>query len=189
MSGRARGLARVILIAAWALAGVQCTAHDGPRTDREADEATSYDVQRAALDSLFNGREHAQRLVLWATDAADGPVLEALGSTITRATAWHRIDIVRLSPSLPARVMTEAALTDLFRRNPDAWATFFRENPGAAGLVELSPVRLSADGIHATTQVGRACGEHCRNAWWVAARRANGRWRIEALRWVRVPDA
>jgi hypothetical protein len=117
-----------------------------------ADEATSYEIQRLAVDSLFNGRE-------------------------------------RLGASLPARVMSEIDLAELFRQNPDAWVAFFRENVGAAGLVELSPVHLSPDGRRATTYVGRSCGEHCRNAWRIEATRAAGRWTIAELQWVRVPGA
>lgn len=155
---------------------------------RIPDEATSYAVRRLAVDSLFNGREHASRLVLWATDAGDGPVFEALDSLIPKPTTPRAIDAARLGASLPARVMTEAALAELFRENPDGWAAFFRENPAAAGLVELSAVRVSPDGRSATTYVGRSCGEHCRNAWVLTARRqASGLWTIRELRWLRVP--
>ena len=158
---------------------------DAPRV---ADDATSYAVQRLAVDSLFDGREHASRLVLWATDAGDGPVFEALGSLIPKPTSPRAIDAARLGASLPARVMTEAALAELFRQNPDGWAAFFRESPAAAGLVELSPVRVSPDGRSATTYVGRSCGEHCRNAWVLTAHReASGPWTIAELRWLRVP--
>ena len=34
--------------------------------------------------------------------------------------------------------------------------------------------------------VGRSCGEHCRNAWRVSARRVSSRWSITELQWVRV---
>jgi hypothetical protein len=152
-----------------------------------ADEATAYAMQRLALDSLFNGREHAGRLVLWATDAGDGPVFEALGALVPKPTTPRRIDVARLGAALPARTITEAALATLFRENPDAWAAFFRENPAAAGLIELSPVRVSPDGQSATTYVGRSCGEHCRNAWRIVARRLGSGWTIEALSWIRVP--
>jgi hypothetical protein len=144
-------------------------------------------VQRLALDSLFTGRERAQRLVLWATDAADGPALEALGPIIPRATMPRTIDVARLAPSLPARTMTEAAVAALFQKNPDGWAAFFRENSGSAGLVELSPVWLTTGGDSATTYVGRSCGEHCRNAWRASARRTSSGWIMTELAWVRVP--
>ena len=187
MSYRARRAARVIVTVALAAASARCVTGDAARGVRhQADEATSYAVQRVALDSLFDGREHARRLVLWATDAADGPALEALRSTIRRATISRPIDVARLAPPLPGRTMTEAAVAELFRENPDGWAAFFRENPGSAGLIELSPVWLSADGDSATTYVGRSCGEHCRNAWRVSARRVSSRWSITELQWVRV---
>jgi hypothetical protein len=182
--------ASATLVAA-ALAGAACAPDRGaPNVTRLADEGTAYAVQRLALDSLFSGREHAGRLVLWSTDAADGPVLEALGAAVVRPKAPRVVDVTKLAPSLPARVMDEAALTALFRRYPDAWAEFFREHPGAAGLVELAPVVLSDGGRTARTYVGRSCGEHCRSAWQLTARRdANGRWRLTDLRWVRLPPA
>ena len=163
----------------------------GVRTDRTvADEVTAYAVQRVALDTLFNGREHATRLVIWATDAGDGPALEAMGPLIVRLTVPRPIDVARLRASLPARVVSETELSELFRRNPDACAAFFREHPGAAGLVELAPVTLSTDGVVAETYVGRSCGEHCRNVWWLRARRmTNDGWRMDTLGWVRVPGA
>jgi hypothetical protein len=181
---RARRAARAALVVALSLAGAGCARGDRSHgATREADEATSYDVQRVALDSLFNGRERAQRLVLWDSDAADGPALE---SAIPRTAAPRVTDIARLAPSLPARTMSEAAVADLFRENPDGWAAFFRENPGSSGLVELSPVWLSADGDSATTYVGRSCGEHCRHVWRVSVRRMRSRWKIIDLQPVRV---
>lgn len=156
---------------------------------RLPDDATTYAVQRLALDSLFTSREHHTRLVLWATDAANGPVLDALGALVVRPDVPHDIDVRRLAPTLPAQVMHEYELDTLFRRKPDAWAEFFRENPGAAGLVELSPVQLSNDGTVAETIIGRSCGEHCRNAWRLRARRTRGdAWQLETLEWLPVPD-
>ena len=167
-----------------------CDAGGRSSGDRTADATTAYAVQRLALDTLFNGAEHHERLVLWATDGGDGPALEALGDEIVRPDTPSVIDVGALAPTLPARVMTEAELSVLFRNNPDAWAAFFREHPGAAGLVELSAVRLSADGARAATYVGRSCGEHCGNVWrFVAQRRPDGVWRVDTLRWVQPPDA
>ena len=163
----------------------------GVRTDGTVtDEATAYAVQRVALDTLFNGREHAARLLIWATDAGDGPALEAVGPSLVRPAVPRPIDVARLRASLPARVVSETELAALFRRNPDAWAAFFREHPGAAGLVELAPVTVSPDGAVAETYVGRSCGEHCRNVWWLRARRmTNDDWRVDTLGWVPVPGA
>ena len=157
---------------------------------RAADEATAYAVQRVALDTLFNGREQATRLVIWATDAGDGPALEPVGALLVRPAVPRPIDVARLRASLPARVVNETELSELFRRNPDAWAAFFRDHPGAAGLVELAPVTLSPNGAVAETYVGRSCGEHCRNVWWLRARRmTSDGWRVDTLGWVRVPGA
>lgn len=187
---RARRAARVTLTVALAVAGVRCAGDiDANHVRREADETTAYEVQRVALGSLFSGRERAQRLVLWESDAENGPALESLRSTLPRARKSHTIDVTRLAPSLPARTLGEAAVAELFRKNPDGWAAFFRENPGSSGLVELSPVWLSGDGDSATTYIGRSCGEHCRNAWRVSARRMSSRWTVTAVQWVRVPGS
>ncbi len=185
---RARAIASAIVATA-AGAGAACAPDTGtPNVRRLADEGTAYAVQRLALDSLFSGREHASRLVLWSTDAGDGPVLEAIGSAVVRPAVPRAVDVTKLGSSLPARVMDEAALRALFRRYPDAWAEFFREHPGAVGLVELAPVVLSDGGRTGRSYVGRSCGEHCRSAWQLTARRdANGRWRDIDLHWVRLP--
>ena len=176
---------------ALALLAAVCVGERGVHNDDAvADEATAYAVQRLALDTLFNGREHAARIVLWTTDAGDGPALEALGPVLVRPAVPRAMDIGRLGAALPASVVSETELSALFRRNPDAWAAFFGEYPGAAGLVELSPVRLARRGTVAETYVGRSCGEHCRNVWWLRARQVtNEGWRVDTLRWVRVPDA
>jgi len=178
-------------VRAAAIIAAACTPdRAAPNANRVADEVTSYAVQRAALDSLFMGREHHERLVLWSTDAGDGPVLETLGPALVRSRTPRTIDVGRLRARLPARVVTEAQIAELFRRHPDAWAAFFRENPGAAGLVELAPVRRAADGRTAQTYVARSCGEHCRSAWDVTARRdTTGAWRITDIRVVRLPPA
>ena len=157
---------------------------DGANSTPAPDDATTYAVQRLALDSLFTSREHHARIVVWATDAGDGPVLEALGAIVVRPAHARVIDLAQLAPVLPVRLMNERELATLFRENPDAWAAFFRENPEAAGLVELSPVRLSRDGQVAETIIGRSCGEHCRNAWRLRERRVNSAWQIASLQWL-----
>ena len=149
------------------------------------DDAT-YSVQRLALDTLFSGREHAQELVIWSSDSA-GPALENILSQHRLDHA--RIDIKRLAPRIPAIVVDEQTLTDLFREHPDGWAEFFRLHPRSSGLVELSAVRFSSGNRVAESFVGRSCGEHCRNAWRVVAKRdASGTWKVIDLQWVRVPE-
>ena len=179
---------RAVRLVALAVLGMACRGEGRSRQQRpEAADATTHAVQRLALDTLFNGRERAARLVLWATDAGNGPALESLGLAVAPSREPRAIDLPRLAPSLPARVMTEAQVAALFREHPDGWAAFFRDNPGAAGLVELSPVRLVDDGRGAETYVGRSCGEHCRNVWRLTARRVSSSgWRVDSLQWVRV---
>ena len=148
-------------------------------------DAATYDIQRLALDTLFNGRERARELVIWSSDSA-GPVLERIVSK--RPVEQGRIDIRRLKSTIPATVIDEAAITRVFRDHPDAWAEFFRLFPGSPGLVELSPVHFSSGNRVAETYVGRSCGEHCRNAWRIIARRdPGGTWKVAELRWIPVP--
>jgi hypothetical protein len=146
---------------------------------------TTYVVQRLALDTLFNGREHARQLVIWSSDSP-GPALELILSQ--QALEHARIDIQRLEPTLPATAIDEQMLADLFREHPDGWAEFFRRYSQSSGLVELSPVRLSSGNRLAELFVGRSCGEHCRNAWRIVAKRtASGAWRVAELQWIGVP--
>ena len=149
-----------------------------------SDDAT-YTIQRLALDTLFNGREHARELVIWSSDSA-GPALENI---LSRQHLEHpRIDIQRLEPTIPAIAVDEQALTDLFREHPDGWAEFFRRYPQSSGLVELSPIRFSSGDRLAEVFVGRSCGEHCKNAWRISARREPvGAWKVTELRWITVP--
>ena len=180
-----------MFVVSLAVLGARCAGESRARgDDRSAHDATTYSVQRLALDTLFNGRERASRLVLWATDAGDGPALTSLGRVVVRPPAPRAIDLGRLAPSLPAGVMTEREMAALFREHPDGWAAFFRENPGAAGLVELSPVRLLDQGREAEMYVGRSCGEHCGNVWRLTARRvASGIWRVDSLQWIQLPGS
>jgi hypothetical protein len=150
-----------------------------------ASDDESYSIQRLALDTLFNGREHPRELVIWSGDST-GPALEAtlLGAT----SSPTRIDIERLRPTVRATTIDEKALTELFRDHADAWAEFFQRYPQSAGLVELAPVRFSSGNRVADTYIGRSCGEHCRNAWHVTARRDSaGAWKVVDLRWLKVP--
>jgi hypothetical protein len=152
----------------------------------QASDPPTYTVQRLALDTLFNGREHARELVIWSSDSA-GPALENILSQHHLDHA--RVDVERLEPTLPTITVDEQTLTDLFREHPDAWAEFFRLHPRSPGLVELSAVRFSSGDSVAETFVGRTCGAHCQNAWRVVAKRdASGAWKVTDLQWIRVPQ-
>jgi hypothetical protein len=171
-----------LAVALWAAAA--CTGDGSPSAERELATA----VYRLALDTLFDGRERARQLVIWPSDAGDGPTFEALPHLAETTGARRPIDADRFGASLPARVIGEPELERLFRENPDGWAAFYAAFPGAPGLVELLPVRVTHDGLRAETYVGRACGEHCRNAWRVSAARVpGGAWRVHRLEWIHVP--
>ncbi|MDQ6925366.1 MAG: hypothetical protein M3154_03925, partial [Candidatus Eremiobacteraeota bacterium] len=73
-------------------------------------------------------------------------------------------------------------LVRLFRAHPDGWAAFYATFPGAPGLVELEHPVWTGDSL-ATVVVGRACGEHCVNAWRVTMRAG----RVVATEPLRIP--
>ena len=124
-------------------------------------------IQGAAVRELFVSREHARQLVLWADPGETGPTFELLG------VANASVDARALGAAIPApvRPVRAATLAELFRAHPDGWAAFYVAYPGAPGLVELARPAWSGDTL-ATVVVGRACGEHCFNAWRVAVRAA-----------------
>ena len=143
-------------------------------------------IQRIALDTLFNGREHARQLVIWSSDST-GPALESI---LSQQHLEHaRIDVERLQSTIPAITVDERTLTDLFRAYPDGWAEFFGRYPQSSGLVELSAVRFLSGGRAAEMFVGRSCGLHCQNAWHVVAKLDQaGSWKVAELQWIRVPQ-
>jgi hypothetical protein len=144
-------------------------------------------VQRAALRSLFVEREPNARLVLWVDEAHTGPVFEALGEP---AAAPARALVADPSLGIPVDTVRERDLDSLFSANPDGWTAFFRVHPQSFGLIEVATPRYSAGGADAVVLVGRACGEHCRQAWRVRVGRGpNGAWRTRGVTFVRVPNA
>ena len=129
----------------------------------------TFAVQCLALDTLFNGREHARELAIWSSDSA-GPVLEQISRQ--KNLTHQRTDVRRLAPTLPATAIDEATIARMFREHADGWAEFFRRFPHSSGLVELSPPHFSSGNSVGEMYVGRSCGPHCQNAWRVVARRA-----------------
>ncbi|HEY0780341.1 MAG TPA: hypothetical protein VGD56_20460 [Gemmatirosa sp.] len=122
-------------------------------------------MQATAVRELFIVREHARRLVVWADAAERGPTFDVLGRDDAD------VDTRALGAAIPVAVdrVTAPDLARLFRRHPDGWAAFYRTYPGAPGVVELASPVWSGDTL-ATVVVGRACGEHCLNAWRVSVR-------------------
>ncbi len=123
------------------------------------------DVQGAAVRELFFTREHARRLVLWADPDEPGPTFEVIYQDDAR------VDARAVASTVPTSVIPVRAadLARLFRAHPDGWAAFYAAYPGAPGLVELARPVWSGDTL-ATVVAGRACGEHCFNAWRVTVR-------------------
>ena len=75
---------------------------------RSSDDPASA-IQRFALDTLFNGREHARQLVIWSSDSA-GPALETI---LSQQHLKHtRIAVERLAPTLPAIAVDEHTLSE-----------------------------------------------------------------------------
>ncbi len=169
MSGGAPAAARRALAAALLGTAALGCARGGGGAEQGAEQGAA---QGAAIRHLFFERERAARVVLWADPAEPGPAFEALG----RAPA-PPADSAALARGVaaPVTLVRGADLRRLFRDHPDGWAAFYRRYPGAPGLVEVGPVLRAADGRTAEVVVGRACGEHCVNAWRVELRRAEGR--------------
>ena len=161
--------------ATWSLAAAAALGACAPSHDL-ADAR----VQGAAVRELFVTREHARRLVLWNDSAEPGPTFGTLGEqdAVGDTAALARAISV---PVLPVRATD---LVRLFRAHPDGWAAFYAAYPGAPGLVELARPTWSGDTL-ATVIVGRACGEHCFNAWRVTVRDG----RVAAAQPLRIPKS
>ncbi len=127
-------------------------------------------VEAAAVHELFVTREHARRIVLWTDRAERGPTFDVLQARDAD------VDTAALGAAIPAPVVGVDApdLDRLFRAHPDGWAAFFARYPAAPGLVELARPAWSGDTL-ASVVVGRACGEHCFNAWRVTVAWPSGR--------------
>ncbi|GJG85654.1 hypothetical protein tb265_08350 [Gemmatimonadetes bacterium T265] len=156
--------------AACALALAACT--HTPRADAA--------VQGAAVRELFFTREHARQLVLWTDRNEPGPTFDVIGEHDAHP------DVVAVATAVPTSVVPvhAADLARLFRTHPDGWAAFYTAYPGSPGLVELARPAWSGDTL-ATVVVGRACGEHCLNAWRVTVRDG----RVVATAPLRVPKS
>ncbi|GAC1649444.1 MAG: hypothetical protein NVS4B3_06530 [Gemmatimonadaceae bacterium] len=125
-------------------------------SDRHAREA----IQRAALDTVFRGRERAALLTLAAHDRRD---------------ARDR-GLQRLAGALPVTIVTDGELAQLFRDHADGWAAFFLRYPGSAGLVSIAIPAVARDGT-ATVRLNRLCGEHCESVFVVTLTpRPSGVW-------------
>ncbi len=146
-----------------------CAGHGAALSDADMSA-----IQRVALHELFSEREHARVLVVWSDSSDAGPVLASLDETPASTVA--------ASSALPQVRVSRDDVHALFRDHPDGWAALFERHPGAAGLVEVGRVQPGADPRTATLVIGRSCGEHCRMAWRVAARRdASPEWRVPAV--------
>ncbi len=122
-------------------------------------------VQGLAVGELFVAREHARQLVVWSDARERGPTFE----TIDAADARADLRALGAAVTVPVRPVDAAALGRLFQAHPDGWAAFYAAYPGAPGLIELARPAWRGDSL-ATVVVGRACGEHCFNAWRVTLR-------------------
>jgi hypothetical protein len=186
VSGGAPAAARCAVAAAAAAIVLGTAAGGCARGGGGAAAGAEGAAQGAAVRHLFFERERAARVVLWADPAEPGPAFEALG----RAPA-PPADSAALAAGVaaPVTLVRGADLRRLFRDHPDGWAAFYRRYPGTPGLVEVGPVARAPDGRTAEVVVGRACGEHCVNAWRVELRHAEGRggaWRATRVTPLRV---
>ena len=155
-----------------------------PHAPAEAPDAAA--ARGLALRRLFFERERAARLVLW-DDPAPGPAFEALGRRPAPLGAGGARRVAAVVGA-PVVTVTADTLARLFRAHADGWAAFYRRYAGAPGLVEVGPAERAGAG--AAVVVGRACGEHCLNAWRVTlGTGAAGGWRVTGVAPLRVPGA
>jgi hypothetical protein len=122
-------------------------------------------------------------LVVWA-DRDPGPVFAELVATTPDAVPARDAPPTRVG-TVPVVAVRGRDLDTLFRAHPDGWKAFWARYPGATGVIELSPVRLTGDS--AALVVGRSCGEHCRTAWRVRLGRSGAEWRVARVEFLRVP--
>lgn len=149
-------------------------------------------MQRAALVTLFAERERAGQLLLWRDprpDALrDAPTLGLLAGAgaADAPLALAEPDVAALALPLPARTIAPAEVAAHFRVHPDGWEAWFRRFAGSGGVVELTvPRAVAAD--TALVVVGRACGEHCRQAWRVTVAREGRAWRTASVEPLALP--
>ncbi len=148
-------------------------------------------MQRAALLTLFESREHAKQLVFWNDGANLSPALQLLRESGVSVEA-QQPDTATLALPMPVHLETLATLEQQFRARPDGWESWFARFPASSGLVALTrPVVLGSNAVgieRATVVVARTCGEHCHSAWRVTVVRDAGHaWRTRAVEPLKLP--
>ncbi len=76
-------------------------------------------------------------------------------------------------------------MSAFFRAHPSGWDAWFAAHPANAGLIEVAEPRVHRN--DATVVVGRACGEHCRNAWRVTLKRIRHEWVVQTIDVLPIP--
>ena len=140
------------------------------------------DIARVALKQLFLTRERAHAVALW----RDATVTLSLPATLASDAAPRlALDSATLALPVPTRAEDRASMDAFFRANPKGWDAWFIANPASAGLIEVAEPRVHDN--DATIVVGRACGEHCRNAWRLTLKRIRHEWVVQAIDVLPVP--
>lgn len=166
------------------------------RRGESFDRAESTAIVGAALTALFVDRERSSEVLLWQDPVRDAPVFGNAAVRAVVAPYQHNparpsrarpfalavIDSARLSLPIPWRPVRLATLEAHFREHAAGWDSWFRLHPGSTGVVEVTvPLPDGSSRERASLLVGRACGEHCRNAWRVTLRRTDGVWRADSV--------
>lgn len=84
---------------------------------------------------------------------------------------------------LPVDVISRAEVEVLFREG-DGWLVFYKGHPAASGLVELSPLGFSADGVEALGYCGRTSESLSGSGFLVHLRHDGQQWRAVSWRQV-----
>lgn len=142
---------------------------------------TQVDIARVAIRQLFLTRERAQALTLWRD------TLSLTLRALPDADARERLplDSATLALPIPTHVADQHQMEAFFRTHRTGWDAWFAANPANGGLIEVAAPRV--EGNDASIVVGRACGEHCRNAWRLTLRRIRHEWVVQRITVLPVP--
>lgn len=136
------------------------------------------DVARVAIRQLFLSRERASALTLW----RDSAVSLSLGAAPRLA-----LDSATLSLPVPTGSEDTQTMGAFFRDHPKGWDAWFDAHPANSGLIEVA--MPSVNDNDATIVVGRARGEHCRNAWRLTLKRKRHEWVVQRIDVLSVPQS
>jgi hypothetical protein len=79
-------------------------------------------------------------------------------------------------PPIDYELVDSAQLDSFFKKNGGYWPAYYKQYPGASGIVTWSRAGFNADGTQALFYVGYRCGELCGTGRYVVMEKKNGNW-------------